>query len=78
VVEEAGLHRALVPEEAGGFGVAVPDALSLLKVAGAYAVPLPLPRDDARKLATDRRLRATPAPPRHHLLLRARRHREEP
>jgi acyl-CoA dehydrogenase len=42
-VEEAGLHRALVPEEAGGFGVAVPDALSLLKVAGAHAVPLPLP-----------------------------------
>lgn len=42
-VEEAGLHRALVPEEAGGFGVAVLDALSLLKVAGAHAVPLPLP-----------------------------------
>lgn len=43
VVEEAGLHHALVPEEAGGFGVAVPDALSLLRVAGAHAVPLPLP-----------------------------------
>jgi acyl-CoA dehydrogenase len=42
VLEEAGLHRALVPEEAGGFGVTVPDALSLLKVAGAHAVPLPL------------------------------------
>jgi acyl-CoA dehydrogenase len=41
-VEEAGLHRALVPEAAGGFGVAVPDALSLLQVAGAHAVPLPL------------------------------------
>jgi acyl-CoA dehydrogenase len=41
-VEDAGLHRALVPEAAGGFGVAVPDALSLLKVAGAHAVPLPL------------------------------------
>jgi acyl-CoA dehydrogenase len=41
-VEEAGLHRALVPEAAGGFGIAVPDALSLLKVAGAHAVPLPL------------------------------------
>jgi len=41
-IEEAGLHRALVPEEAGGFGVAVPDALSLLKVAGAHALPLPL------------------------------------
>jgi acyl-CoA dehydrogenase len=42
-VEDAGLHRALVPEAAGGFGVAVSDALSLLKVAGAHAVPLPLP-----------------------------------
>ncbi|MDR3528928.1 MAG: acyl-CoA dehydrogenase [Rhodopila sp.] len=41
-VEEAGLHRALVPESAGGFGVAVTDALSLLKVAGAHALPLPL------------------------------------
>jgi acyl-CoA dehydrogenase len=41
-VEQAGLHRALVPEGAGGFGVAVPDALSLLKVAGAHAVPVPL------------------------------------
>jgi acyl-CoA dehydrogenase len=42
-VEEAGLHRALVPESAGGFGVAVTDALSLLKVAGSHAAPLPLP-----------------------------------
>jgi acyl-CoA dehydrogenase len=42
-VEEAGLHRALVPESVGGFGVAVPDALSLLKVAGSHAAPLPLP-----------------------------------
>jgi acyl-CoA dehydrogenase len=41
-IEAAGLHRALVPEMAGGFGVAVPDALSLLKVAGAHAVPVPL------------------------------------
>jgi acyl-CoA dehydrogenase len=41
-VEAAGLHRALVPEEAGGFGVAVADALSLLKVAGAHAAPIPL------------------------------------
>ena len=41
-IEDAGLHRALVPEEAGGFGVTVPDALSLLKVAGAHALPLPL------------------------------------
>src|ERR1700759_705414 len=41
-VEEAGLHRALVPEGAGGFGVAVADALSLLQAAAAHAVPLPL------------------------------------
>jgi acyl-CoA dehydrogenase len=41
-VEEAGLHRALVPEDAGGFGVAIPDALSLLRVAGEHALPLPL------------------------------------
>ena len=41
-VEDAGLHRALVPEAAGGFGVAVADALSLLKVAGARAAPIPL------------------------------------
>jgi acyl-CoA dehydrogenase len=41
-VEEAGLHRALVPEVAGGFGVPMEDALSLLKVAGAHAVPVPL------------------------------------
>jgi acyl-CoA dehydrogenase len=41
-VEDAGLHRALVPEAAGGFGVTVADALSLLKVAGAHALPLPL------------------------------------
>lgn len=41
-VEQAGLHRALVPEEAGGFGVAIPDALSLLRVAGEHAIPLPL------------------------------------
>lgn len=41
-IEEAGLTRALVPEAAGGFGVTVTDALSLLRVAGAHAVPAPL------------------------------------
>jgi acyl-CoA dehydrogenase len=41
-VEEAGLHRALLPEAAGGFGVPVVDALGLLRVAGAHAAPLPL------------------------------------
>ena len=39
---EAALHRALVPEDAGGFGLPVTDALSLLRVAGAHALPLPL------------------------------------
>lgn len=41
-IEDAGLPRALVPEDAGGFGVPVSDALSLLKVAGAHALPVPL------------------------------------
>ena len=41
-VAEAGLHRALLPEDAGGYGVAVTDALSLLRVAAEHAVPLPL------------------------------------
>jgi acyl-CoA dehydrogenase len=41
-IEDAALHRALVPEDAGGFGVAIPDALSLLRVAGAHAAPVPL------------------------------------
>jgi acyl-CoA dehydrogenase len=41
-IEEAGLDRALVPEAAGGFGIPVADALSLLKVAGACAAPVPL------------------------------------
>ena len=36
------MTRALVPEAAGGFGVTVTDALSLLRVAGAHAVPAPL------------------------------------
>ena len=39
---EAGLHRALLPEAAGGYGVPIPDALSLLRVAAEHAVPLPL------------------------------------
>lgn len=39
---EAGFLRAMAPESAGGFGIDVADALSLLKVAGAYALPAPL------------------------------------
>ena len=41
-VEDAGLSRALVPEASGGFGIAPPDALSLLEVAAAHAAPIPL------------------------------------
>ncbi len=41
-VEDAGLSRAPVPEAAGGAGVPLADALGLLQVAGAHAVPLPL------------------------------------
>ncbi len=54
-VEEAGLHRALVPEEAGGFGVAVADALSLLKGCRCPRRALATGRDDAGKLAAGRR-----------------------
>jgi alkylation response protein AidB-like acyl-CoA dehydrogenase len=41
-VEELGLPMALLPEDAGGFGVPVADALSLMAVVGEYAPPLPL------------------------------------
>ncbi|WP_428486806.1 acyl-CoA dehydrogenase family protein [Rhodopila sp.] len=41
-IEAAGLHWALVPERAGGFGVPVTAALSLLRTAGEHAIPLPL------------------------------------
>ena len=41
-IEEAALHRALVPEAAGGFGVPVLDALAMLRVAAQHALPLPL------------------------------------
>jgi alkylation response protein AidB-like acyl-CoA dehydrogenase len=41
-VEELGLSAALLPEEAGGFGVPAEEALSLVAVAGEHALPLPL------------------------------------
>jgi acyl-CoA dehydrogenase len=41
-IEAAALHRALVPEAAGGFGVPIVDALAILRVAGRHALPLPL------------------------------------
>jgi acyl-CoA dehydrogenase len=40
--QDAGLPLALLPEEAGGYGVPVADALSLLRVAGEHAAPIPL------------------------------------
>ena len=41
-IEAAGLHRALVDEDAGGYGLPITDALSLLRIAGEHALPLPL------------------------------------
>ncbi|MBF5094160.1 acyl-CoA dehydrogenase [Azospirillum sp. INR13] len=40
--DDLGLPLALVPEEAGGFGVDMVDALGLIRIAGAAAAPLPL------------------------------------
>ena len=39
---EAGLHLGLLPESAGGFGVAPDEALAILRIAGRHALPLPL------------------------------------
>lgn len=41
-IAEMGLPLALVPEEAGGFGLATADALTLARLAGSHALPLPL------------------------------------
>jgi len=41
-VTDAGLTLALLPEAAGGFGVAPADALKLLRVAAEHAAPVPL------------------------------------
>lgn len=41
-IADMGLPLALVPEDAGGFGVEAADALALVRLAGAYALPLPL------------------------------------
>ncbi|HLT77384.1 MAG TPA: acyl-CoA dehydrogenase family protein [Ferrovibrio sp.] len=42
VLEEAGLPLALVDESAGGFGLDVAEALQIVRLAAAFAVPLPL------------------------------------
>jgi len=41
-VTAAGFTAALLPEEAGGFGITVPEAMALLRVAAAHAAPIPL------------------------------------
>src|SRR5579872_2017603 len=41
-LREAGLTGALLPEEWGGPGLALPDALSLLRPAARYSAPVPL------------------------------------
>jgi acyl-CoA dehydrogenase len=41
-VVDAGLTQALLPEAAGGFGIAPADALKLLRVAAEHAAPVPL------------------------------------
>ncbi len=41
-VEEAGFCAALLPEDAGGFGVTVAEALSLVRIAAEHAAPVPL------------------------------------
>jgi acyl-CoA dehydrogenase len=42
-IEDAGLAKALVPEAAGGSGISFPDAMVIVRAAGRYALPVPLP-----------------------------------
>lgn len=41
-VEEAGFCAALLPEDAGGFGATVAEAVSLVRIAAGHAAPIPL------------------------------------
>ena len=41
-VAAAGFPSAMLPEEAGGFGVTVPEAMGLVRVAAGHAAPIPL------------------------------------
>ena len=41
-VAEAGFTAALLPEEAGGFGATVAEAMALLQISAAHAAPIPL------------------------------------
>jgi len=42
IVEENGLPLALVPEQDGGFGVPVEQALAIIRIAGKHAISIPL------------------------------------
>ena len=42
-VEDAGLPKALVPESSGGPGVGFSDAMVIVRTAGWFALPIPLP-----------------------------------
>ena len=41
-IDDAGLSLALVPEAAGGAGLSIPDALTMLRVSARHAAPIPL------------------------------------
>jgi acyl-CoA dehydrogenase len=41
-VAEAGFTAALLPEDAGGFGATVAEAMALVRIAAAHAAPIPL------------------------------------
>jgi acyl-CoA dehydrogenase len=41
-VEAAGFTAAMLPEEAGGFGVTIPEAMELVRAGAAHAAPIPL------------------------------------
>ena len=41
-IEDSGLHEATLGEDQGGAGVSIADAMSILRVCGRYAAPVPL------------------------------------
>jgi acyl-CoA dehydrogenase len=41
-VSAGGFTAALLPEDAGGFGISVPEAMALIRVAAGHAAPIPL------------------------------------
>jgi acyl-CoA dehydrogenase len=64
VIEEAGLPLAPVPEEAGGGGATLADALAVAGQAARHAAPLPLPETGilAGRLLADAGLEVPPGP----------------